>query len=135
MEANGKKENEITNEAAQEIFYSFLEEEFETKREEIERSEEKYQQAEKVITSVQKGRFDLSARPITYKLKFPVNSISEIKFNTRVKIAKTPFSAKDSQIAQALKMVELYTNTPVVILQELDIFDFARVSALISFFG
>ncbi|MCL1947257.1 MAG: hypothetical protein FWF51_08945 [Chitinivibrionia bacterium] len=134
-EKSGAAKLEISREEAENIFYEFLERNFEIGRDDVERNEQKVEFAQKIIVGIINKRFIFADDSVVYKLKFPVGSISEITLKTRIKIGKTPTSAKDTQMVQVLKVIESYANTPLVILQDLDVFDFTRISALISFFA
>ena len=125
----------ITRAEAEEQFYEWADTEHDLKRETIEHDTQRARFAETIICATERGRVSFCDGTIKYKLKYAVGGVEELTFNSRIKLAKLPANKKETEISAALRMIEAYTSTPLALLNDLDVFDFNRIAAIIAFFA
>jgi len=134
MEKKAVQNEKMSRQEAENVFYEWLDNEFELSREDVANNEIKMQSAELVISTIRNGRVTLG-NDVLYKLRSPLGNITEITLKSRIEVSKLPTSTKDSIANQALKMLEARTGVPATILGSMDVFDFNRAAAITAFFG
>jgi len=125
----------ITREQAEEQFYEWALNAKELTRESIENNKSKRDFAETIIGAIQFGRIEFLDDSVKYKLKYEIGGIKELTIKKRILISKSISHQSSNQITLALRAIEAYTETPLAVLNDLDIFDFNRIAAIMSFFG